>query len=337
MKEKNLNPLAELEGVLTELNRTPYGRRAFLQSLPILFAACATPRHREREGENVQTTLSVQDEQKMTAEVLPEMKKEYPTLQNPELQHYISRLGADMAARSKLANNPYQYQFSVVGVPYVNAFALPAGTIFITAPLVAMAENEAELAGVVGHEIGHVKARHTAQRMDAAKKEQSKSWLYGVLGGVVGAGAGFGLGKLLCSKEDRECLARATALGAAAGAGGGLLIQKFAFMAHSREDELEADRIGFRTSIQSGFDKVACGTFYAKLLKMEESAKQNQNGITAALADALSTHPPSKERVQQMNQLAVETPQSGGRVNSEQFMKWKKFCQKWTEENKKKA
>ena len=140
--------------------------------------------------------------------------------------------------------------------------------------------------------------------MARAKQEQGKLIGYTVGGGILGGLAGFGLGKLMCPPKDNECLKKATGLGAVAGAGGGFLVQKYAFMANSREDEMEADRIGFRTSVAAGYDKDKVGDFYSKLQKMEESRKRSGGDILAPLADAMSTHPPSRERVNQMNELA---------------------------------
>ena len=330
--------LDELHGVLTKLTSTALGRRAFLASVPFLLTACATSQHRGREGDNSgqQTSLTVDDEKKMTAEVLPQMQKEYPPLNNPEMQNYVSEMGNQIVRANGLAGNPYHYSFTVVGVPYVNAFALPAGTVFVTAPLIDLADSEAELAGVIGHEIGHVKARHSAERMDTAKREQKKSWLYGIGGGLLGGAAGFGVGKLLCPPTDRTCLVKASALGAAAGAGGGLLIQKFAFMANSREDEMEADRIGFRTSVRAGYSKDHVGRFYSKLLKMEEQHKSGGAPLMSSVADALSTHPPSRERVAQMQQMSGESTQgANGRVSSKQFDRVRSLASEWTRAHKK--
>lgn len=325
--------LIELEKELTILTSTPVGRRTFLLAMPMLLAACASKnKTRYREGDNAgqATAMTVQDELRMTQEVLPEMKKEYPAINNPELQAYVSRLGNKIVDANQLRNNPYNYTFTAVGVNYVNAFALPAGTVFVTAPLLAMADSEAELAGVIGHEIGHIKARHTAERMDAAKKSQNKSILFGAAGGVLGGAAGFGLGKLLCKPQDKSCLAKATVAGAAAGVGGGLLIQKFAFMANSREDEMEADRIGFRTALNAGYDKDNVGLFYNKLLEMERAHKGEANPLMASLSDAMSTHPPSQERVNQMNQMSSEANNVvGAKVSSKEFEKAKTMCKEW--------
>ena len=147
----------------------------------------------------------------------------------------------------------------------------------------------------------------------------------------MGAVVGYGAGTLLCRKNDKKCLRKSAELGAIAGFSGGLLIQKFAFMANSREDEMEADRIGFRTSVKSGYHKDYVGNFYETLLKMEQAAgKGKQNKFLASFADAMSTHPPSKERVQQMKQMASQ--QSGGKnkISSKEFESFKKIAKDYT-------
>jgi len=316
--------LSKLEIELNKLIETKSGRRVFLQSLPLLLTACASKtQHRTREGDNSgqEAALNPDQEKQLTKEALPELKKEYPAHSNPEVQRYISSLGNKLIAANDLNGKPYNYNFTVVETKMVNAFALPAGTIFVTAPLIKMANSEAELAGVVGHEIGHVKARHTAERMAQAKKEQNKSLLFGAAGALLGGAAGFGLGKMLCSKQDRECLARAALYGAGAGVAGGLLIQKFGFMANSREDEMEADRIGFRVAYKAGYDKDHVGLFYDRLLEMEKDYKKSQNKMLASFTDAMSTHPPSQERVNQMRQMASEVKNVGEKISTKEFEK----------------
>lgn len=311
--------LAELDQLLTEWNSTPVGRRTFLMSMGVILASCATPeKTRFREGDNTgqNTDLTVADEKRMTQEVLPQMRKDYPALKNAEMQAYVSNLGRRISLANKIEGHPYNYNFTVVDVDYVNAFALPAGTVFVTTPLIAMADNEAELAGVIGHEIGHIKARHTAERMDAAKRAQSSTWKYALGGGLLGGVLGYGLGRIACPPSDNACLQKATQLGAAAGAGGGLLVQKYGFMQNSQEDEMEADRIGFRTALNAGYDKDKIGTFYSKLLTMERQRKGESPAILQSVQDAMSTHPPSQRRVDQMNEMAVQTPRSAKSVVS---------------------
>jgi len=333
--------LIKLEESLRNLNSTTMGRRMFLASTSLLLAACATgEQHRKREGNLIgnETDLTVNDERKMTQEVLPQMRKDYPALQNNEIQSYISNLGRKIVLSNNLEGHPYNYNFTVVDVPHVNAFALPAGTVFVTAPLIAMADNEAELAGVIGHEVGHIKARHTAQRMTKAKQEQGKTSWYAGGGALIGGVLGYGASKLLCKPEDNECIQKSVGYGLAAGAAGGLLVQKYKFMANSREDEMEADRIGFKTSVTSNFHKDHSGRFYQKLLTMEQQGKGAADPLTRSLADALSTHPPSQERVNQMNILAAETSQNLSKaiINSTQFDRVKKICQQVVDRQKQK-
>lgn len=318
MLKNQLLILEQIEKDLKQISSSPMGRRAFLAAMPFIVSGCAlaprksADRYREGSNKGQKTSITVKDEQKMTQEYLPKMKKDYPAVRDQQLQNFISKVGDQVVRANGLHNNPYQYNFTLVQTPQVNAFALPAGTVFVTAPLLAMTSSEAELAGVIGHEIGHVKARHTAERMENAKKEQKNTLLYGAGGLLVGAGLGFGLAKLLCSAQDRECINRITKYGALAGGAGGLLISKYGFMMNSQEDEMEADRIGFKTSVTAGYDANEVGSFYSKLLKMEEKHKRSQGGgALASFADAMSTHPPSKERVKQMNQMAKRSGKRG--------------------------
>lgn len=329
---------SNVDRMLRDSKSKMFSRREFVGAIGAasFFVGCATTakeKTRYREGDNAgqATTMTVADEMEMTKEALPEIQKQYPRLNNDSAQRYIASLGDRIVKANNLDGNPYKYQFSLVNVDYVNAFALPAGTVMVTAPLFAMAETEAELAGVVGHEIGHIKARHTAERMDAAKKAQKKGILYGIGGAILGGAAGFALGKALCKDGDSECRKKAVLAGGALGGGAGFLVSKFPFMANSREDEMEADRIGFKTSVAAGFDKDHVGTFYEKLLVMEQQAKSGSKipGL-GAIGDALSTHPPSRERVAQMNQMASQEPKkSGAIVTRNEFLTIKKELEKF--------
>lgn len=317
--------LKKLENDLIQINSTNQGRRAFLVALPMILASCATgSKHRMREGDNTgqETSLSFADEKQMTKEYLPQMEKEYPIVRSSYVQNYIKDLGDKITSSNGLEGHPYNYNFRVVNSKMVNAFALPAGEVFVTAPLIKMADSEAELAGVIGHEIGHIQARHTAERIEAENQSKTKNLLFSVGGAILGGAAGYGLGKALCKKNDRECLQRIALYGGAAGVGGALLIQKFGFMANSREDEMEADRIGFKTSLKAGYDPNHIGKFYEKLLVMEQQYKKSSNSISKAFADALSTHPPSEQRVRQMNEMS-RSVSSNGIINTKSFNKVK--------------
>jgi len=299
-----------------------------LLSLALIISCAPTNSSRYREGSNVgqETGMTVQDEQRLTEEALPKMIQDYPSAKNQELQKYVSSLGMKIVKANKLEGNPYHYDFTVVDVVDVNAFAMPAGKIFVTAPLIAMASNEAELAGVISHEVGHVVARHSAERMYAMEKAQNKTWLYAAGGAVLGAAVGYGVGRMLCDKGDTSCQAKAALLGGVVGGGGGLLAQKYTFLVNSREDEMEADRIGFKYAVGAGYDKDRVGKFYEKLLETEKNASKSGNAVVKSLSDAMSTHPPSEERVKQMNELAANSPAKKGFVNTPDFNRAKQVA-----------
>jgi predicted Zn-dependent protease len=294
-----------------------------LLSAALLFSCAPATSSRYREGSNVgqETPLTVQDEWRLTEEALPKIMEDYPAAKNQELQRYISQLGMKIVEANNLEGNPYHYDFSVVDVDDVNAFAMPAGKVFVTAPLIAMASTEAELVGVVAHEVGHVVARHSAERMYAMEKAQKKTWLYAAGGAVLGAALGYGLGSVFCDDGDTVCRTKAVFLGGAVGGSGGLLAQKYTFLVNSREDEMEADRIGFKYAVGAGYDKDQVGAFYAKLLDREKQAKGSGNTVVKSLADAMSTHPPSEERVKQMQELAANSPAKKGFVTTPEFKK----------------
>lgn len=296
----------------------------------LLVTGCATKSSsRYREGDNTgqETALTVEEERKLTQEALPQMKKEFPPITNQKLQNYIERIGNKIVAANNLKGKPYNYTFTVVEATQVNAFAMPAGSVFMTVPIIAMADSEAEIAGVLGHEIGHVTARHTAERMYQEKKQKSKGWLLGGVGGVIGGAAGYFLGKKLCNDGDTACKAKATVIGAGAGAAGGLFIHRYSFMKNSQEDELESDRVGFRYATNAGYDKNKVGDFYSKLLAMEQSSKKGQNALMSSLSDAMSTHPPSQERVDQAQEMRNLITKDGGIGSTSEFIEMKKIAQ----------
>ncbi|MCC5816376.1 MAG: M48 family metalloprotease [Leptospira sp.] len=323
-----IHSVNEFEKYLAKWTETPMGRKQFLASIPLLMLACASGekgRYREGRREEGEIAMSVEEEKALGEEIRPRILQDYPPVQDPELQQYMDEIGQKVVRANGLHGKPYKYNFTAVNAGFVNAFALPAGTVMVTTPLIAMAESEAELVGVVGHEIGHIEARHSASRMEAAKNAQTASWKYAASGGLIGGLLGLGAGKIFCPPRDNACLAKAAGLGAVAGGAGALLVQKYQFMANSREDEMEADRIGFRRSLNAGYDKNHIGKFYDRLYLMEQEAKAGQNPLAMRLNDAISTHPPSRDRVAQMKSMTNESKNKPGAiVSSTEFDKMRK-------------
>ncbi len=303
------------------------------------FTACSSKtsdRYREGNNDGQMSALTVEEEKKLTREALAEMRKEFPPVNHAGLQNYITNLGQKLVRANKLNHNPYTYTFTVVDTPQVNAFALPAGTVYITTPIIAMADSEAEIAGVLGHEIGHVTARHTAERMYIAKKEQNKTYLFGGIGAAVGAGLGYFAQRKLCDPKDLECKAKFIGGGAAVGGVGGLMVQKYGFMKNSQEDELESDRVGFRYATNAGYNKENVGDFYAKLAAMEKEAKKGQNAALIWLSDAMASHPSSDERVSQAKEMRDIIKTNGGTTVTPEFLQMKKVAQGLVAKHKKK-
>lgn len=304
---------------------------ALTMILMFALSACSSKKSsdRYREGDNAgqKVDLSVEQEKQLTKEALAEMKKDYPAVKNRELQAYIERLGHKIVNANNLNNRPYTYNFTAVDSDQINAFALPAGEVFITAPIIAMADSEAEIAGVLGHEIGHVVARHTAERMYVAKQEQGKTYLFGGIGAALGAGLGYFAQKKLCDPKDLGCKAKFVGGGAAVGGLGGVMVQKYGFMKNSQEDELESDRVGFRYAVKTGYDKYKVGDFYEKLAMMEKESKKGQNALMAFASDAMSSHPASDKRVQQAKEMQGVIKENGSITVTEEFKRMKKIAQ----------
>ncbi len=142
-------------------------------------------------GRTFSTPISEQQEAQLGREEHPKILEEFggEYKEKPELTAYVSSVGQFIAATSE--RKDVKYTFTVLNTPDVNAFAVPGGYIYTTRGLLALANNEAELASVLGHETGHITARHTAERMGQAQQTQlgvlGATLLGAVLGGQTGA------------------------------------------------------------------------------------------------------------------------------------------------------
>ena len=192
---------------------------------------------------------------------------------DPALRDYVTRLGKSLAARSEMPQ--LDWHFTVLNSDIVNAFALPGGYVYTTRGLLALASSEAELAGVLGHEIGHVTARHSAQRYSSGVLAQAGTVAATILGSVLLGDAG---GRLAQS---------------AVGSGAQL-----ALAGYSREQELEADELGIRYLGRASYDPGAMARFLEKM--QMESALQAELAGRPGAADEFSllqSHPRTPDRV----------------------------------------
>lgn len=230
--------------------------------------------------------MDAEDEIKIGAEEHPKMLEAFGgTYDDRALTAYVNAIGQRMVAISELPD--LKFQFFVLNDDTVNAFALPGGYVYISRGLIALAEDEAELAGVIGHEIGHVTARHSAQRYSSAMATNIGLTAVSILGSVLGAPAGIG---------------NLASFGAQA-----------ALQSYSRNQELEADKLGVRYMTQLGYDPSALGDFFSKL-EAHTTIHAKQAGKSADNFNIMQTHPRTSDRINQAKQLAkTETPSNAKR------------------------
>jgi predicted Zn-dependent protease len=149
-----------------------------------------------------------------------------------QVQAYVNALGKFLVDQTEIKNSPYRFQFHVLHDPRtINAFALPGGQVFITAALLAKLQNEAQLAGVLGHEIGHVVGRHAAEHI-------AKSRFTQLLVGAAGVAA---------SDPNSPGSGQRAAMVAS-------MVGQLTTLRYGRDDELESDTLGIRFMSDAGFD-----------------------------------------------------------------------------------
>jgi predicted Zn-dependent protease len=203
-----------------------------------------------------------EQEAAMGAEAAEQIGSQLPLVRDPYINAYINELGDTIAKRTSRAD--LDWQFAVVNSHQINAFALPGGFIYVNRGLVERAENLSELAGVLGHEIGHVLGRHSAERL---AKQQLTQNLIGAV--VVGSGGGY----------DTAQIAQMV----------GSLIN----MKYGREDELESDSLGLRLMREAGYDPKAMIGVMQALEKASGGGRQ---------PEFASTHPNPGNRIQKIRE-----------------------------------
>lgn len=246
------------------MNKT-IGAATTLLILAILAGCAANP----VTGEQNLVLMSEDQELAIGRQSHAEILKEYGKYDDPKLARYVQRVGERVASNSHRSD--LIYRFTVLDSPEVNAFALPGGYIYITRGILAYLNSEAELAAVLGHEVGHVTARH-------AVRQHSTATLAGIAGAILAAASGVqGAGNLT------------NLLGTALVRG------------YGREHELEADRLGAEYLGKTGYRPEAMldvvrllknqETFEKELAKAENRSPRTYHGL-------FSTHPDNDKRLQ---------------------------------------
>src|SRR5215510_4626125 len=204
----------------------------------VMAATLAAPAFARRPGEDIKpgfNLFSKQHDIQLGLQAAAQVSKQYHVVPNQELQDYIRRIGERLAAQKVARESGFQFTYTLVTDKSVNAFALPGGPTFVHTGLILAADNEAQVAGVLAHEISHVILRHGTNQASKANLMQIPALLAGAVTGS-------------------DLLAQLTNLGAA-----GMLL-KF-----SRTAESEADALGTRIMSEAGYNPLEMAAFFEKL------------------------------------------------------------------------
>lgn len=210
------------------------------------------------------------------------------TLKDSAITSYVDRIGQRVARDTERPD--VQYKFFVLDTPTMNAFALPGGYVYVTRGILSLANSEAQLASVLGHEIGHVTARHSAER-----------YSHGV---VTSLGAA-----ILSAALDSNTAAQAASIGS-----------ELYMTSYSRKQETQADSLGIRYLDQSGYTPVAMAEFLNNLARYtafeaQESGRSNQS------AGYFSTHPQTEDRANEAAQVAAATSGASTETGRDTYLK----------------
>jgi len=262
-------------------------RRLLLVSLlsTAMLAGCGSAVVNPVTGQAERSVMSEQTEIAEGAKAHQEVLKEYGVVKDARVQTYVNNLGQRLAKLSH--RDQLQWHFTVLDSPEINAFALPGGYVYVTRGIMAYLQSEAELAGVMGHEIGHVTARHGAQR---ATRQQDAG--LGVLAATV-------LGVVLESQGVSGAGRLASDVSQTAAAG--------YIASYGRDQELQADTLGAEYLARSAYNPRNMVRVIGALKDLERFAADQARaaGRTAPTGNSwLASHPSNDQRLQQITQLA---------------------------------
>ncbi len=221
--------------------------------------------------------------------------------EDAKLQQYVTHVGDRLKNLTPLKDQ--KFTFTVLNSDVVNAFALPGGYVYVSRGLLALARDEAELAGVLGHEIGHVVARHTTQRYDRNVLGQIGAVGAKILGGLAGGYFGGDVGARLGS----QVLGQVGALGAQA------YVQGF-----SREQEYEADELGIAYLRTAGYEPRAMASFLGQLAANDQ-LEARLTGRKESTPSWLRSHPRTADRLTRASEGAAEDSPSAREQGRERF------------------
>ncbi len=240
--------------------------------------------------------ISAKDKQtgaKAHPQILAEFGGAYTAAQTP----YVVNVGQKIAVQSGLSNAKSDFTVTLLNSSVNNAFAIPGGYVYVTRQLMGLMNSEAELASVLGHEVGHVAARHSQKRNSRATIGGLGTLAATVLGGVLLGGDGAKLGQQL----------------------GGTIAQTWV-LGYSRAQEYEADDLGVSYLSKSGYDPAAASAMLASLAAQTALDTRRSGKSGNALPEWASTHPDPASRVTRARQKAATTGSTSKTVNRDAFL-----------------
>ena len=259
-------------------------------------AACTPMSGGEAKNIPLATSISASDREQ-GAKYHPELLKEFGGAYSGSQVAYVTGVGRKIAVQSSLSRAQSDFTITLLNSPVNNAFAIPGGYVYITRQLMALCNDEAEMAGVLGHEVGHVAAMHSQRRQKAASRNAIGGALLQVLtGAVLGDSA---LGGLLQK---------------GIGSGAQLLTLKF-----SRSQEYEADDLGIRYLASAGYDPKALSSMLASLAA-QSALDARVSGQSGGVPEWASTHPDPASRVSRALTNAKATASASTLRNRDAFL-----------------
>jgi predicted Zn-dependent protease len=188
-------------------------------------------------------SITIQEEEELAEEMMKNIHRYVTFIEDDAINQYVNDVGREVL--QAFPRQHFAYHFYVIEEPVYNAFATPAGHIFINSGLIGAMESEEELAGIIAHEIAHVHGRHISQKIERSKKLQLLS-----LAGMVAS--------ILIGSSGSADASRATGIGTLA-AGQSIALK------YSREDEIQADQLGLRYLTDAGFNGSGLLTILKKM------------------------------------------------------------------------
>lgn len=226
-------------------------------------------------GRSQFNALSRDEEISMGTQAMPDLVQEYGgAVRDPNLQNYVTNIGRQLASVTEADNPTLPWEFTLLDSDVINAFAMPGGKVFISRGLAAKMTNEAQLAGVLGHEVGHVTARHINDAITRQQGVEVGAGLLGILAGAVSGG----------NQQERDQIA--SGIGTAVTVGGGVVLLRF-----SRDQEHEADSLGIRYMTKLNYNPIG------QMQVMQILAGEAGGG---AGSEWLATHPFPENRVERI-------------------------------------